>query len=156
MCSTTRALTNDSTQHKRISPSYVCVWSQDCVNRSFKMIVCVSVSAGRDLFSKCDVTQHDRTCDYGVNMKAVEINKWFSVSVSVWILSGRTEGSMLVRELLERQEDFRFDRPACRRRVPLKRSTTDARQEKKEEASHWLFFSFFDSCLFIDLVHGGV
>lgn len=51
---------------------------------------------------------------------------------------------MLVCELLERQEDFRIDRSACGRRVPLKRSTSDAdltqEQKKKKQATD--FFPF--------------
>lgn len=64
---------------------------------------------------------------------------------------------MLVCELLEWQEDFRIDRSACGRRVPLKRSTSDVdltqEQKKKKQATD---FFLFNSCLFIDLVHGGV
>lgn len=48
---------------------------------------------------------------------------------------------MLVRELLEWQEDIRFDRPACRRRVPLTRSATDEgftnkNKTRRKRASH--------------------
>lgn len=48
---------------------------------------------------------------------------------------------MLVCELLEWQEDFRFDRPACRSRVPLKRwshwwrSHKHKQKKKKKQAT---------------------
>lgn len=61
---------------------------------------------------------------------------------TVWILAGRTEGSMLVCEFLEWQEDFRFDRTACRCRMPLKRSTTEAdrmRRRRKRRRKPLMF-----------------
>lgn len=79
---------------------------------------------------------------------------------TVWVFPGRTEGAMLVCELLERQEAFRFDWPSCRRRVSLKPlMQRNHKEKKKKKKSHWFVFIFiiiflFDSCLFIDLVHG--
>lgn len=53
---------------------------------------------------------------------------------------------MLVCELLERQEDFRFDRPACRHRVPLKRSATyedlTNTNKRRRRSKPLIFFPF--------------
>lgn len=61
------------------------------------------------------------------------------VFFAVRVFSGWAERSMLVRALLEWQKDFRFDRPAQRCRLPLKRRRSPTRHRR----SHWFFFSFF-------------
>ena len=63
---------------------------------------------------------------------------------------------MLVRELLERQEAFRFDRRVRGRRVSLNGGATSDASQKKKKKNKPLIISLFDICLFIDLVHGGV
>lgn len=63
---------------------------------------------------------------------------------------------MLVCSLLEREEDFRVDRPSCGCRVPLRRDQPLLRSQTKKNKQATEFPFFMTAVLFIDLVHGGV